>query len=57
MDNENVNKIFQTAPCTGFKKAQCNLYQNTVNHRALNGFQKNAEYTNFIRQLNIHTAN
>jgi len=52
-----VNEIFQNAPCTGFKKAQCNLYQNTVNYRALTGFWKNAEYTDFIWQMNIHTAN
>jgi len=45
MHNENVNEIFQTAPCNVFKEAQCNLYQNTVNYRALTGFWKNAEYT------------
>ena len=56
MHKENLNEIFQIAPCTGFKKTQCNVYQNRVNYRALTGFQKNAEYTNFIKQMNIHTA-
>jgi hypothetical protein len=41
MQNENLNKICQTAPCTGFKNMQCNVDQNTVNYRALTGFWKN----------------